>query len=432
MARRKLMRDVCIVGSGMTKLGSVGSTPEIMNMTACELFTWAAHDALREAKCSPKEIEYLYLGNETGHLNENQGMLDGSVSRWAGLRLGETGPGGVRMESACSPSYHALQEGVFAIASGMYDIVMCGGVEIVTMEVHRRYPGSLDDIEVLERNRRITSSYDAGWFRPQLDDTGSNMAIRMLAYGDKYGLSREQVRDTLDAFCMSDCFNGARNPLAHYPFEVSHFAREAGFDDPKAFLDDLEQNPYIVYPLRRLDYATTSDGAAVHILCSKEKARQFTDQPIKILGLANRYGYTHTRDMTSIPQLVEASKIAYDMAGVGPDDVDTLEVHTCYTPVGFIGTEDLGYFKRGEAWKAYLEGRTTFKGDKPVNTSGGSRARGNPTGALFVCKVFELMQQLRGRAGARQVQPQPKVGMAYQIGAGGDFSTMVMILGRGY
>ena len=188
------------------------------------------------------------------------------------------------------------------------------------------------------------------------------------------------------------------------------------------FLNDPGANPWIAWPLRLYDCAPITDGAACVLLVASELAHNFTDKPIDIAGTGQASGRPlHDADeLTSLSAAKAAASQAYEMAGVTADDIQVAEVHDCFTIAEIIATEDLGFFAPGEGGRAVDEGRTALHGDKPINTSGGPKAKGHPVGASGVGQVAEIFHQLRGEAGERQVNnPNLELGLTHNVGGTG-------------
>jgi acetyl-CoA C-acetyltransferase len=192
------------------------------------------------------------------------------------------------------------------------------------------------------------------------------------------------------------------------------------------FLKDERANPIIAWPMRLYDCSPVSDGAAAVLLVSEEIAKRFTDKPLHIIGSGQASdGATHSRlTMTSLPSAKHAANMAYDMAGVKPADIKAVEVHDCFTVAEIIATEDLGFFKPGEGWRAVEEDKTTRAGIRPINTSGGLKSKGHPVGASGVGQVLEIWKQLRGEAGQRQLPGDPNLGLTHNVGGTGQTCTV--------
>jgi acetyl-CoA C-acetyltransferase len=198
---------------------------------------------------------------------------------------------------------------------------------------------------------------------------------------------------------------------------VPHWADEI------EFLNDPQYNPVIAWPNTLFDCCPVTDGAACILLVAEERAKNFTDTPLFIIGSGQASGHNlHDREtLTSVPAAKLAARQAYEMAGVGPQDINIAEVHDCFTIAEVMAIADLGFFKEGkEAATAAGEGKTTRDGVKPINVSGGLKCKGHPVGATGAAQVVEIFHQMRGEAGARQVTNMDiNLALNHNIGAHG-------------
>jgi acetyl-CoA C-acetyltransferase len=183
-------------------------------------------------------------------------------------------------------------------------------------------------------------------------------------------------------------------------------------------------------PLRLFDCSPITDGAAAVVLAPLERAREFTDTPVKVLASAqasDTITLHDRRDISTLDASVAAGRRAFEMAGLSIGDIDLVEVHDCFTIAEICAIEDLGFCKKGEAGKLTEEGVTALHGSLPVNTSGGLKACGHPVGATGIKQVYEIVQQLRGEAGRRQIDG-ARIGMTHNVGGTGA-TVAVHILG---
>jgi acetyl-CoA C-acetyltransferase len=421
-------RPVDIIGVGISKLGFVTETPEIKNMTSRELWTWAAAEAMEDAGITPKEIDALFVGNMVSELSEDQYHLGNFLIQWTGMSAGsDAWKPAVRLEGACTSSSHAIRQAVFSIAAGVYDIVIAGGVEINNAKISSKAPGAPRRMTHQERLRTIYCHYDQAWDFPQLSLQDMNLSQWIMAYMKRYGLDVGTLYDVLDARIASNYRNGQFNPKAYSNRPLKEAAAAEGFENPRDFLRSPKHNPVANWPLRLWDGPRRCDGAGAVILCAAKNSKRFGKEPVRYLGTGNAHGTSISEKMYTHPMILEASRQAYEMAGISPQDVHVAEVYDFIASEYIIPLEDLGYFGRGEAWKALLEGRTTFEGDKPVNPSGGSSA-GSVVGSIGAVETYYLVKQLRGEAGANQIKPIPRIGLAYDCGAARD--AVVHIFGR--
>jgi len=388
----KLARGVALVGAGMSKFGV------FKGKTSRDLFVEAFVEMLGtvDKGIDPKKIEAFYMGNFSSDLFEGQGHLAPILASWTGLNPIPA----TRIEDACASAGVALREGILAVASGMYDIVLVAGVEKMTdlpPETGFTFPGFY-----------------------------ASMAT---AYMDKYGATPE----TFMKVGIKNHEHGSLNEKAQFGAKISTLmeARKTSaakkglpipqWTDEMEFLHDDKANPIVAWPMRLYDCSPVSDGAAVVLLVSEELARQFSDHPIYVAGTGQASdGALHDREsLTSIKSARLAAEQAYKMANVGPQDIDFAEVHDCFTIAEVIATEDLGFFKPGEGWKMAEDGQTSRSGEKPINLSGGLKSKGHPVGASGIGQVVEVWKQLRGEAGERQLAGNLRYGLTHNVGGTG-------------
>jgi acetyl-CoA C-acetyltransferase len=411
---KKLGRSVAIVGAGMSKFGAF---PE---KSSRDLFV-EAFGAMRGAVdkgFDPETIEALYVGNFSSDLFEGQGHIAPIVADWVGL----TPRPATRVEGACASGGCALRQGVIGIASGLYDVVLVGGVEKMT------------DLPIEGVTDTLAAAADALYEIPAGYTFPGLYATMATAYMARYGATPE----TLMRVGLKAHENGALNDKAHFGTRIADVmarkrarAEEKGrpipdWADEMAFLHDDGANPVIAWPLRLFDCSPVSDGAAAVLLVAEERAKAFTDDPIHIIGSGQASGTAiHDRpDLTSIGSARVAGRQAFEMAGITPADVKLAEVHDCFTIAEIIASEDLGIFRPGEGYRAAEEGLTARDGPHPINSSGGLKAKGHPVGASGVGQVIEIWEQLRGSAGARQVTGNLNLALTHNVGATGQTSVV--------
>lgn len=409
MTKSKWSRGVAVVGAGMSKFGAF---PE---KTSRDLFV----EAFQELKASvekgldPEKVQALYLGNFSSDQFEKQTHFAPILANWLGL----SPVSAVRVEDACASGGVALRQAALAIASGEYDVVLVGGLEKMT------------DLQIAEVTEALATAADTEFEIPAGFTFPGFYAAMATAYMDAYGADR----DAFYQVSIKNHKNGALNDKAQFNQTIEQI-REAkkaraikkGRPEPTwqtdiDFLSDPKGNPNIAWPMALFDCSPVSDGAAMVLLVSEDVARQFTDTPLYLIGSgqASDGALPDRATLTSIPAAVEAGKNAFEMASLTPDDIDLAEVHDCFTIAEIMATEDLGFFPRGEGWKAVVEGKTDRDGEHPINTSGGLKAKGHPVGASGVAQVVEIWKQLHGIAGERQLPGDPKIGLTHNVGGSG-------------
>lgn len=402
-------RGVAIVGAGMSEFGA------FPDKSSRELFVQAFNDMRSSVDkgLDPKDIEALYIGNYSSDLFERQGHTAPIMADWVGL----TPRPATRVEDACASSGVALHQGVIAVASGLYDVVLVGGIEKMT---------NLPTAEVTDT---LATAGDALYEIPAGFTFPGFYAAMATAYMARYGATPQ----SLMRVGIKNHDNGALNPKAQFNATIAGImegkrtnAAKKGrpvptWTDELAFLQDDGSNPIIAWPLRLFDCSPISDGAAALLLVGEEIASSFTDAPIYVIGAGQASDAAlHDRpDLTSIGAARVASQRAYAMAGVGPVDIKMAEVHDCFTIAEIIATEDLGFFDPGQGYVAAEEGLTARHGPKPVNTSGGLKAKGHPVGASGAGQVVEVFNQMRGQAGPRQVSRDLDLALTHNVGGTG-------------
>ena len=200
--------------------------------------------------------------------------------------------------------------------------------------------------------------------------------------------------------------------------------------DEKDFLRDTRANPPIAWPMHLFDCCPISDGAACILLVAAEIAKSFTDDPLYVAGLGQGSGRAlHAADdLTYFEATRCAAREAYDMSGFTPEDIQFAEVHDCFSIAELLHIEDLGFFRSGEGYKAVEEGLTRLDGPKPINTSGGLKCKGHPVGATGAAQLIEVWEQLRNKAGKRQVPISDlRIGAAHNLGGTGGTCTFTIL-----
>jgi acetyl-CoA C-acetyltransferase len=417
LRKGKLSRGVAIVGGGLTKLGL------FKDRDSKDFFAEAFVEMVEsiDKGFDPEDIDAVYIGNYSNDFFVNQ-------SHWGPIiadLLGQVPKPVTRTEGACASSALAFREGVLAIASGLYDIVLVGGFEQMSKRSTE---------EVAEGLAMASSPYEvaAGFTFPGVFGT---MAT---AYFAKYGADREALFNVT----IKSHNNAPMNPKAQFPMTIRDFmnarierCRKKGepipeWRDEKDFLRDPAANPPVAWPMHLFDCCPISDGASCLLLVAEDIAKNFTDDPIYLAGMGQGSGYSlHAKkDLTTYEATRYAAKEAYEMSGLTPEGIQFSEVHDCFSIAEIVHMEDLGFFKPGEGYKAVAEGLTRLDGSIPINTSGGLKTKGHPVGATGVAQLYEVWVQLRGKAGKRQVpNPNLRIGAAHNLGGTGGTCTFTIL-----
>ncbi|MER3447079.1 MAG: acetyl-CoA acetyltransferase [Candidatus Dadabacteria bacterium] len=388
------MRKVSVIGIGKTRYGV------IKNRSFLDLAVEAGKKALVDAGITPQEVDAFYLGNYGGSDFIKQNHLAPYVGSALGLRRDVPC---THVENACASGGSAVREGVLAIGSGMADNVLVIGVEKMNTVPTPAVTEFLAKAGDWENEVRVGYTFPS--------------AFAMIAkrHMHQYGTTREH----LAAVTVKNHSNAIHNPDAQMQKSVT-------------MEQVLNDNRIIADPLRLYDCSLITDGASAVVLTEKGAARGLSRKPVDIMGFAQAndiFTLYQKEDLTKFDATIEAARLAFNMAGIEPKDVDVVEVHDCFTIAEIIAIEDLGFVPKGEGGPATLDGVTSLNGKFAVNPSGGLKAKGHPVGATGVGQVAEIVEQLRGDAGGRQVKD-AEIGLTHNIGGSGA-TCVVHILSRG-
>ena len=363
----------------------------------CEsLAVEAGQKCLENAHALPSQVEAFYLGNFAGPSFVGQNHLAPYVAGAMGI----TGVPATRFEAACASSGAAFQHAVMAVAAGIHDVVLVVGVEKMTSQTTPKVA------EILAGAGDSTGEVRAGATFPAL----FAMIARRHMY--QYGTTREM----LAAVAVKNHANGAKNPQAHMRKVIT--------------MEQALNGKPVADPLTVYDCSLVSDGAAAVLVTTAERAEEFTNKPIRVLGISqvsDHVALEAKSDITRFDAVVLAAQKAYKMAGLEPQHIDLAEVHDCFTIAEIIATEDLGFVDKGAGGRYVLDGKTGLEGERPVNTSGGLKSKGHPVGATGVGQICDLVIQMRGEAGPRQVE-RARTALAQNLGGSGA-TAVVTILG---
>ncbi|MFA6166942.1 MAG: thiolase domain-containing protein [Gemmatimonadaceae bacterium] len=376
------MRDVAIVGVGMTRFG------ELWEASLRDLFVQAASEALHSARAD--HLDAVFIGN----MSAGQFVGQEHIGPLLVDHLGMAGVAAGRVESACASGGLALRTAFVEVASGMSDLVMAAGVEKMT--------DAADATEVLATASDQELEAYHGITFPGL------YAMIARAHMERHGTTEED----LSWVSVKNHRHGALNPKAQFPAEVT--------------LEDVMRSSMVADPLRLLHCSPVSDGAAAVLLCPLDQAKQYTDRPVRIRasGLATgSMALADRKDISFLDSVQLSAQRAYTMAGLTPADIHLAEVHDCFAIAEICCIEALGLVELGKGRAAARTGETALGGRIPVNTSGGLKSKGHPVGATGIAQAIELCEQLRGEAGARQVKG-ARIGLAQNMGGSGASSVV--------
>ncbi|MDA1323723.1 MAG: thiolase family protein [Proteobacteria bacterium] len=363
------MREVAIIGAGLVPFG------KYPKKTLADIAWPAVKQAIQDSGIKKKEIGAAYCGTALGGMMAGQRILK---------KVGLTGLPIINIENACSSSSTAFREAWIAVAAGVYDAALVIGVEKLTKFGGGTLPLEKEDWEVAH-----------GLVMPAL------YAMRARRYMYEYGLTEDQ----LAMVSVKARKHGGLNP-------------DAQFRDPVT-IEQVKQARPVADPLTLFHCCPSGDGAAAVVICSADKARQYTTSPVRVLGSEINSGnyMTGFRDMTSPEITVRGAEQLYEEAGIGPEDVDLAEVHDAFAIAELLYYEALGFCAKGDAARLLEDGETSLGGRIPVNPSGGLLAKGHPIGATGVAQIVEIVRQLRGQCGDRQVEG-AKIGLTHCTGGG--------------
>jgi len=375
------MRSVSIIGAAYTKFG------EQWDKSFRQLIAEAGIKAMMDSGLKGKDIEAVYGGCMASGRFIGQEHIGALMADQMGLNPIPA----TRLEAACASGGVALRMGYLSVASEEHDIVAVGGAEkmteVSTAEAGFALGGAGDQETELFHGATFPALY----------------ALLARAHMTKFGTTEEQMA----AVAVKNHKNAVENENAQFRNEIS--------------VETVMNSGCVASPLKLLDCSPITDGAATLILCETEKAKKICENPIEIAASAqasDTLALTGRKSLTELAATKIAAEKAYKRAGVTAKDIDLAEVHDCFTIAEILAIEDLGFFKKGEGGKATEAGKTALNAKITVNSSGGLKACGHPVGATGVKQAVEIVQQLRGKAGKRQVKD-AKLGLAHNIGGSG-------------
>jgi benzoylsuccinyl-CoA thiolase BbsB subunit len=362
------LREVSVIGVGMSRFAK---QPEI---SIADLAQGPIQDALEDAGIACGQVQAAYCGSVFGGSGLGQKVLKG---------IGMSSIPILNVENACSSGSSAFREAWLAVASGMHDVTLAFGTDKLTALGGGAYPLS-DDIEA-----------DQGVLMPAV------YAMRARRHMMEYGTTIEQ----LAKIAVKNHHNSVHNPRAQYRREYT--------------IEEVLNSRMIADPLSILHCCPSGDGAAAAVLAATEVAHDFCGKPVKVRASVLQSGLFKNdfRDMTKSDLSYRAAAAAYEMAGLGPEEIDVAEVHDAFTIGELMYYEALGFCRPGEGGRLIDEGTTEITGRIPVNPSGGLLSKGHPVGATGVAQIVEIVSQLRGNCGARQV-PGARIGLTHCTGGG--------------
>ena len=380
---------VAIIGMGCTKFG------ERWDASAADLMVEAAYEAYGDAGIEPGDVQAAWLGTVSS-FRTGQPLAEALKLDYIPI---------TRVENACATATDAFRNAAYAVAAGIYDIVLAVGVE------------------------KLKDSGFSGLAVPEAPGSDvtpptpppSQFAMAATRYFHQYGIPYEEGKRTLARIAAKNHHNGTLNSRAHFQQEIG--------------VDQVVNAPMIAWPLGLFDCCGVSDGAAAAIITTPEIARSFRRDYVLVKALALSVGafgaIRSDWDFTHFPETVRASQSAYQEAGISSprEELDMAMVHDCFTITELIIYEDLGLSPRGRASEDVADGSFTLEGELPVNTDGGLKCFGHPIGASGIRMIYEVYKQLQGKAEARQLR-KADLGLTHNLGGRpGSFTCSVAVFG---
>jgi acetyl-CoA C-acetyltransferase len=368
----------------MTKFG-------VLDNSFLDLAKVAAFEAIEDSSTNEAKFDYIVVGSQ----NPDEFVGRGHVSTVLADLLGLVPAGATRVETGPSSGSSAFENAFALVAAGMAGLVLVIGVEKMSGVDRGTSSKILAKMMSLEDETRYGATPTA---------LAAMIARR---YMHDYGLTR----DELSLVPVKAHRNGAKNPLAHFQKELT--------------VEQVSKARLVADPLTLYDCCPTSDGAASVVVASDKAMKEhgFLDRSIQVLGIGHGTDYLavqHRLALTSMNATVVAAEKAFKMAGLSPKDVDVCELHDAFSILELVNMEDIGFVERGHAIQALKDGLTEVSGIIPVNTTGGIKARGHPTGATGVAQIRDIVLQLRGEAPKDLQVNSPTIGLTHNIGGFGN------------
>lgn len=370
----KKMREVCIVGVGLHKFG------RWPDKDVSDMGREAIQAALEDAGASFKDIEAGFCGRVRDVTGTGQEVF------------GEIGQPGIlidNVEKACASSSTAVRMATWVVGAGLYDVVLCVGVE----KMERGLLGAVTDESQASYTQLMGMNIMPGVY-----------AMRAVRHMKQYGSTPEMFAQV----SVKSHKNATMNPYAQYQKALT--------------LEEVLNARMIAYPLTLYQCSPTTDGASAAVICAKAVAHRFRGKSITIAGWASgtpEYSPVGVGGDVAEGFIARVSREAYERAGIGPEDIGVCQVHDAFSAGEIFAIEELGFCSAGGGGRFVWEGKADIGGEKPVNTDGGLESRGHPMGATGIAQIAEIVRQLRGEAGPRQIPGNPKVGLTHNVGVGG-------------
>ena len=414
-------RSVSIIGVGVAPFVRVMDDPDVAGMTEGEFFGYAARDAMKDAGVDGSDIEFFIHGQAGPGWTSNFGSPNIHVANWVGMK----GKGSIHQSEACATGYVALETAVNLVASGSYDMVLSGTVEMpysisypTRVLTERRFGTDAIFHEVLCST--VTRDYNLF--------TRGVLPFSSESWLDSYFRENHLSKETIDQVMTNMAINcrraAALNPLGLAQENYEEVAHKYGMDTAEEYLHS-KYNPLIAKYMRACHFEQRCDGAGAVIVCPTEMAYKYTDHPIEILGVG------HSCIEYSTPSLekhatANAYKQVRELTGLTGKDMDLFMTNDFFMQSEMLAAEECEYLPKHKGWEYMMEGRAAFDGDRPVQTNGGRCQYGHAAAASGLHDLYETVRQMRGEAGVTQVQK--PVNHAMLRGFGGGQNVLVTVL----
>ena len=377
--------QISILGASTTKFGELWDTSP--RQLAREVF----FEALKTSEVKPEEVDALFVGNMLAGILGNQANLGSLFAEELGVYIPA-----FRLEAACASGGLALHNAINSIKAGEYKTVMVLGVEKMTDLTQEDITQAL--MAASSDEERVSGITFPGLY-----------ALMARAYMQEYKVGEEQ----LAGVSVKNHYHGSLNPKAQFGSEIT--------------AEQVMKSSKIADPLKLLDCSPISDGAAAILITGDEKIESRHAKPVQIIAsevATDSLSLTARKSFTSLASVVTASQKAYKKTGLTPEYIDVVEIHDCFSIAEVIATEDLGFSKRGKGASDIANGKYTLpKGKIITNPSGGLKSCGHPVGATGIKQIVEIVEQLRGEAGKRQVNG-AKIGLTHNVGGSGTIAVI--------
>lgn len=421
---RPYQRDICIIGVGCTPFFWAVENEETNGLTEGEMFGYAALKAMEDAGITPKDIDFYYHGQANPMASSQYMTPNMQVANWFGMK----GKGSMHHSEACCTGYLAMEVGANAVASGKYDVVLTGCVEfgdsIIKDPTYPQFRRSKFTMSEFMASTRWLM--DNCYTREMEASASIANDDPLILYQRRYGLTEKQMDDALIAMALANRKNAEHTPLAMERKPYEQEAKEAGFDDVWEYMRS-SNNPRTGHLMRVSGIELKCDGAAAAIIASVDWAKEHNlpHTPINIMGIGCASCEMNTPHLET-KATEESIRQVYEMTGVKPEEIDLLMVNDFSIGSQIVAAEAAGYLPRGEGWKYFIDGRTTFDGDRPINTNGGRTSFGHAHAASGLADVYEAVMQMRGLAEGRQVKKRPRTTLLRGYGGGQNFASIIL------